>query len=190
MGCHDIWGCWRGIELTNFTTENVKDDGTEIEVFLPTTKNKEKKYYVICGEFAQIIRSYMKLRSPNTTSNRFFVQFRNGKCVNQVMGKHSIAKIPKNVATYLKLDEPAKYTGHSYRRTGTTIAADAGASLEDLKRLGPWKSSKVCEGYIQESRGYKRKLGNMITGAINLPSSSKAVLTDVTNTENDSAKKA
>ncbi|KAG4071986.1 hypothetical protein HA402_016226 [Bradysia odoriphaga] len=70
-----VVGACRGIELTNFTTENVKDDGTEIEVFLPTTKNKEKKYYVICDEFAQIIRSYMKLRSPNTTNNRFSYNF-------------------------------------------------------------------------------------------------------------------
>lgn len=180
-----VVGACRGIEITNLTTENVKHDGNEIEVNLPTTKNKEKKYYVISGEFAKIIREYMKLRPPSTTSNRFFIQFRNGKCVNQVMGKHSIAKIPKNVATFLGLDQPSAYTGHSYRRTGTTIAADAGASLEDLKRLGPWKSSKVCEGYIQQSSTYKRKLGNMITGAVNLPSTSKAVLSDRTNTEND-----
>jgi len=42
-----VVGACRGGELTQFTTENVKDDGNEIEVFLPTTKNKEKKYYVI-----------------------------------------------------------------------------------------------------------------------------------------------
>lgn len=57
---------------------------------------------------------------------------------------------------------------------GTSIAADAGASMEDLMRLGPWKSITVCQRYIQESKRNKRKLGNLIGGAINLPSTSQS----------------
>lgn len=86
------------------------------------------------------------------------------------MGKHSIAKIPKEMASFLKLPNPELYTGHSYRRSATTIAADNGASIEELKRLGDWKSTSVVERYIQNSVSYKRKISNRISGAINLPS--------------------
>lgn len=132
-----ITGVCRGDELTNLTIGNVKDDGKEISVHVPKTKSKEPKDFIICGEMAKIIRQYVNLRPKNTKTDRMLMQYRKGKCVNQVMGKHSIANIPKLIAEFLKLPEPKLYTGHSYRRTGTTIAADAGASMEDLMRLGP-----------------------------------------------------
>jgi hypothetical protein len=167
-----ILGTCRGDELTNLNIENVTDSGNEIIVRIPDTKTKVPKVYIIDGEFKNIVREYMKLRPKNARTNRFFLQYRNGKLTNQVMGKHSIAKIPKEMAKFLKLPEPHTFTGHSYRRSGTTIAADAGASIEDLKRLGPWKSTSVCERYIQNSLGHRRKLAKLISGPINLPSTS------------------
>lgn len=131
--------------------------------------------YVVGDEMAKMIREYLKMRPSNAKTNRLFLQWRKGKCVNQVMGKHSIAKIPKEVATFLKLPEPQTYTGHSYRRSGATMAADAGFSITELKRLGGWKSDKVCEGYIQESLGYKRKMSKKICDAINLPKSDESI---------------
>lgn len=144
--------------MVNLTVGNVKDDGIEISVYVPTTKTKVPKDYIICGEMAKIIREYIKLRPQNAKTDRMLMQYRKGKCVNQVMGKHSIAKIPKEIAAFLKLPEPNLYTGHSYRRSGTTIAADAGASVEDLMRLGPWKSIAVCQRYVQDSKRNKRNL--------------------------------
>jgi len=164
----------RGGELTTITIGNVKDGGNEISVHIPTTKTKVPKDYIIGGEFAKITREYMKLRPTNSKTDRLFMQYRKGKCVNQVMGKYSIAKVPKDIASFLKLPEPNSYTGHSFRATSTTIAADAGTTLEDLKRLGPWKSIYVCEQYIRKSKANKRKISNMIGGAINLPSTSAA----------------
>lgn len=110
-------GSLRGAELTDLTVKNVKDDGKELRVSIPKSKTKKPKEYIICGEFANIVREYMKFRPSNTKSDRFFLQWRNGKCTRQVMGKHSIAKIPKEAAAYLNLPEPSTYTGHSYRRT-------------------------------------------------------------------------
>lgn len=150
----------------------MKDDGKEISVYIPMSKTKEARDYIICGEMSKVIRDYVKLRPTNAKTDRMFMQYRKGKCVNQVMGKHSIAKIPKEVAAFLKLPEPKLYTGHSFRRTSTTIAADAGASFEDLMRLGPWKSISVCQRYIQDSKTRKRKMANLIGGANDLPSTS------------------
>lgn len=172
-----LLGVCRGDELTNLIVDNVTDNGNEIVVRIPNTKTKVSKLYIIDGAFTAIVHDYMKLRPKNATTNRFFLQCRNGKLTNQMMGKHSIAKIPKEMAKFLQLPDPEAYTGHSFRSTGTTIAADAGANIEDLKRLGEWKSVSVCERYIRNSLGHKRKLANLISGAVNLPSTSSAVHT-------------
>lgn len=169
-----IVGVCRGDELTNLKCSYVRDIGEEIVVQIPTTKSKVPKMNVIGGEFTNIIRRYIALRPANATTDRFFLQYRNGKCINQVIGKNCIAKFPKDIATFLGLDDPESYTGHSYRRTGTTIAANNGANLEQLKRIGPWKSTSVCEKYIQESLTYKRKLGELITGAIKIPATTSS----------------
>lgn len=154
----------------NLKCANVRDTGEEFVVRLPTTKNKEPKTYVIDGEFTNIFREYIALRPRDATTDRFFLQYRNGRCINQVIGKNSIAKFPKEIAKFLQLDDPESYTGHAYRRTGTTIAAESGANSDELMRMGPWKSRAVCEKYIKQSVGYKKTLGRMITGAIKLPS--------------------
>lgn len=150
-----VFGACRGDEIVKLTTDNVTDDGFEIVVRIPDSKTKEPRMYPVNIRFVKYIREYISLRPPNITTNRFFIQYRNGKFVNQVMGKNSISIIPKEVATFLGLANPKDYTGHSVRRSSTTIAANAGAGIEMLKRLGGWKSSTVCEGYIQESLGYK-----------------------------------
>lgn len=65
------------------------------------------------------------------------------------------------------------YTGHGFRRTSTTTLADTGVGVDTLKRLGPWKSTSVCERYIQNYLAHKRKLGGLISSTINLPNHSK-----------------
>lgn len=90
---------------------------------------------------------------------------KNLKCVNIPIGKNSISEIPKTIAAYLKLPQVERYTGHSFRRTSATIAADHGADTLDLKRLGGWQSSTVAEGYVNESLHHKRKLNSIISGS-------------------------
>lgn len=161
----------RGCELTDLTLANVKDDGKELVVQIPDTKTKVAKLYVVGSEFTKIIRKYLDMRPRHVKTDRLFLQWRKGKCIAQVMGKHSIAQIPKNVARFLNLPDPDSYTGHSYRRTTTTVAANAGFTVTELKRLMGWKSDRVCEGYIQNSVAYQRSLSKRVYDAI-LPSTS------------------
>lgn len=176
MAVFGIIGALRGDELTSLTTENVEDTKKEIIVRIPVTKRKEAKFFVICDkEFVNIVREYSKLRPASVATQRFFLQYRNGKCTKQVMGRNTIAKVPKEIAKFLELPDHYTFTGHGLRRTGTTILADTGVGIETLKRLGPWKSSSTCEGYIQNSLTHKRKLGNLISNSINMPSTSNAV---------------
>ena len=156
-----VIGACRGDELTNLIIGNVKDDGKEISVHIPITKTKEPKDYIICGEMCKIIREYIKLRPKHAKTDRLLMTYSKGRCVNQVMSKHSIAKVPKEFTAFIQLPEPNLYTG--------------AASMEDLMRLGPWKSITVCQRYIQDSKINKRKLANMIGGAIDLPSTSQSM---------------
>jgi hypothetical protein len=43
--------------------------------------------------------------------------YRNEKCVALNAGQHTVGTIPKKIAEYLGLQEPALYTGHLFRRT-------------------------------------------------------------------------
>lgn len=78
------------------------------------------------------------------------------------MGKNLIAGIPFKIAQFNKLDNLQNYTGHSYRRTAASWAAEEGADLLSLKRIGGWKSSTVCEGYIDDSMALKQRLATYI----------------------------
>lgn len=62
--------------------------------------------------------------------------------------------------------------GHSFKRTSTTIYANTGASIEAIKRHTGHKSTKVCEGYIADSIGYKKNAADAIASSINFGASS------------------
>jgi Phage integrase family len=171
--------------------DQVKDEGDEITVTIPDTKTKVSKKYSLDREYADIVRRYMKLRPKQASNKRFFLQYRNGSCTVQVIGKNNIATMPKEIAKFLQLKDAESYTGHSLRRSSATIVADSGAGIDMLKRLGDWKSSGSAEGksfecnkfltfhheqqfsgYVADSIGHKRKMRDIIQKSINLPSTS------------------
>lgn len=110
-----------------------------------------------------IVRKYLSLRTT-TKTDRFFVGYRAGKCISQPLGINTIGGLPKSIAEFLGLPNPALYTGHCFRVTSATLLVDAGAGLIALKQLGRWESSKVAEAYVQASMGNKRKIANGILG--------------------------
>ena len=66
-------------------------------------------------------------------SNRFFINYQNGRCTRQFIGKNKISEAPKTIALYLNISEPQKYTGHSLRRTSATLAANARLDFTKIK---------------------------------------------------------
>jgi len=80
----------------------------------------------------------------------------------RVIGKVTIAEIPKKIAEFLKLPDAEKYTGHAFRRTGATLLANSGATLLTLKQAGAWKSDSVAQRYIAESDVPKREVAARI----------------------------
>ncbi|KAJ8909867.1 hypothetical protein NQ315_013904 [Exocentrus adspersus] len=70
--------------------------------------------------------------------------------------------IPKQIAAFLDLPDVNLYTGHSLRRSSTTVLAVTGANLIEIKQHGGCKSSTVAEQYIEDSVMNKMKRGQKI----------------------------
>ena len=77
------------------------------------------------------------------------------------IGKNCIAKVPSKIAFLLNIENWKLYTGHSFRRTGATFLADAGADRGILKRAGRWESDSFAEGYVTESIYSKVAISNL-----------------------------
>lgn len=176
-----ISGACRGIELIKITVDDVKTDTQLQAINLPDTKTYKERTFVVKGEYLNIVKKYQTLRPENMSTNRFFLNCQNGKCTRQPIGRNKFAAMPKEIAVFLKLENPEKYTGHCFRRTSATLLADSGANLTTLKRHGGWKSDQVAEGYIEESIKQKAKITDSITAGINIvrnePGPSSANLT-------------
>lgn len=97
----------------------------------------------------------MQLRPTNMPSNRLFVNYQNGSCVRQFIGKNKIREIPKTVAAYLNLNDPDKYTGHCFSRSSATALSASGANLTMVQQLGSWRSASVAQSYIENSESNK-----------------------------------
>jgi len=88
---------------------------------------------------------------------KFWKTPRKDKFVNSNFGINSIAEIPKKLAIFivqklpLSESEISEFSGHSFRRTGATLAADSGLQNRQLQTLGGWKSTKVVDEYVDRS---------------------------------------
>lgn len=152
-----IAGALRREELYNMRTEDIEECDGLIIIKIPVTKTHIQRSFVVINEpdekvhYMDIYHKYVNLRPRNAKSSHFFLNYRNGKCTNQVIGKGTIGAWPRKIAEYLKLSNPAGYTGHSFRRSSATLLVNKGEDLLGLKRHGGWKSSCVAEGYIEDS---------------------------------------
>lgn len=165
-----VAGACRGNELVELSIHNVTDLGSSILVNLKNTKNNIDRVFVVKNsvnnpvDFIKLCRNYMALRKPDTNHSRFFVQYKDGRCSTQPIGKNTFGKLPQRIATFLKLPEPSLYTGHCFRRTSASLLADSGANVDVLKRHGGWKSSSVAEGYVESSINNKKMIAEKIFG--------------------------
>lgn len=141
-----ILGACRKSEMIQMKITDVKGYDDLIHVTIPDTKTHVPRSFTLTGEYHKIFQKYLELRPKDMTNDRFFINYQNGKCSRQVIGKNKIGKVPFEVALFLKLPEPQLYTGHCFRRTSATLLANSGASLTMIKQLGGWKSSGTAEG--------------------------------------------
>lgn len=143
-----------------------RDDIALVKV--PDTKTNIRRSFVVSNDaestipYVQLLKKYIDARPKNAQDSRLFYRYDKGRCVNQVIGKHTICKVPRNIAKFLKLKDEKLYTGHSFRRTSATLLANSSGDILDLKRHGGWKSSAVAEGYIADSHVKKVEISKKI----------------------------
>lgn len=154
---------------------HINDLGSAVLIRIPDTKTNKERSFTITGTFYNIFKQYFSLRPKDTSDQRFFLNYQNKRCTRQPVGINKIASIPKQIAIYLGLKNPERYTGHCYRRSSATIYVDAGADVTSLKRHGGWKSTSVAEGYIEESLQNKLQVAHTITNAINRSSDAASI---------------
>lgn len=107
-------GC-RVNELLNLKVDDIVRYETLFHVNLRETKNGTSRSFTIDnsnGAYIDILTKYEDLRLKTTETNRFFVNYQRGKCTKQPIGKNKLADLPKQIATYLNLAEPERYTGN------------------------------------------------------------------------------
>jgi integrase len=155
-------------ELYNVKLADVKDVNSALIVDVPYTKTKKPRKFVITDNFYSICKEY--------------INFQKGKCTRQVVGINKFGKLVQDIAKFLKLPHPEKYTGHTYRRTSPTIVADKTGDLLALKRHGGWQSSGTAEGYVNDSMNKKLEICKHIIEAVDIASTSTSTTVDVAST--------
>lgn len=82
-------------------------------VSIPKATSNAKFSFTINGTFFHIVKKYAALRPANTKDNRFFLQYKAGKCNEQPIGINKFSDSPRKIAKYLKLPKPELYTGNT-----------------------------------------------------------------------------
>lgn len=115
--------------------EHLMDRKNGILVRIPDLKNKVVKKFAIGGVFADIVRKYKQLRPSQMSTDRFFVYYRKGRCMAQVIGRNTITKMPQRIAEFLKFPDATRYTVRSIQKHNQnmpSIFAGTGVTIEKL----------------------------------------------------------
>lgn len=179
-------GACRANELYNMKITDLEDLGSAFLVNVPNTKTKITRKFTVTDNFYHIIKKYISTRPSYATSPVFFLNYQNGKCTVQRIGINKFTKMGREIAVFLQLPNPEKYSGHSFRRSSATVLVDAGADITALKRHGGWKSTQVAEGYIEDSIKNKtdtaKKISNSIQMVTNVSTTNQNINVDANST--------
>ncbi|XP_011299682.1 uncharacterized protein [Fopius arisanus] len=157
-----VCGALRTIEFCNIQTSDIEDTGTKYIVNIPETKTYNPRTFVIGLPMYNVVHLYAALRPDGLSTNRFFLTYQNGMCRRQVIGKNKFLGTPKAIALFLKLSDPEKFTGHSFRRTSATLLANTEPNVTILMQHGGWTSEKVARGYCESSLQSKERMFHKI----------------------------
>ena len=151
----------------NFTFIEEKQ---EVFVHIPKTKgNKKGRTFAITSPvFFQLLTKYRQTIIKLTKEKRvggYFYRLWNkpAKCWNiNRRGKSWFQDVPRDIAIFLKKNDPDKFSHHSFRKTMATELAAAGASTPLCQLSGAWKSSKSLNIYIIDTDHNKRKIAHLL----------------------------
>jgi len=172
-------GCaGRTCEMDRMTWEHsispTRDDkGDYFTVRLYRAKNSGPKVLMtfhIRGELEmQAIKDYITCfdGKPSLKKGKLFKQLiqKASKVVGtgRNVGRNTLGDYGKCIAKWLDKPDFEAYTGHCFRRTSTTFAADEGLTISQMKALTGHKSDKVVQGYVDTSKVQLDKANEAVT---------------------------
>ena len=84
------------------------------------------------------------------------------KFLKDPIGKNKLAVIGKEVAKILLKPNPDEFTGHCWRRSSATAAAESGATTMELRTHYDWAQDSMCKEYVDKSSKMTRKMASML----------------------------
>lgn len=139
-----ICGASRCAELKELKIEDVENLGDKYLVSIRDSKNEFPRQFLIGPLFYEMVKKYISLEPPDFPTDRFFIQYLNGKCQRLVIRRNKIGQIFK-IVDFLGLQNSQRYTGPCFRRTSGALLSNSGGNITMLKQLGGWKSSTIGE---------------------------------------------
>ena len=160
------WGCLRysdkGI-FVNFTHAKQVGEQKTNEFLIPI--KREDPSLCFASKVLEYIHAIRQAFGNIKDDEPLFFGCHGGEYfVRQAMGKRMLQGIGKNVAKVLSLGDPDRYTGHCWRRSSATEAANAGATTTDLKRQYGWKQETTAMRYLEKTEKQAEKMANLLTG--------------------------
>lgn len=136
-----VYGAMRGNELINMKLNDIIIRDNEIEVCIPESKKSNRTFIITKHidpslDAILLVKKYLSLRPSIVKNNRFMIYMSNGKGVNRPVGRNRISKITKEIAEYLGFDKERieKFSGHTYKKTGTYLLDLANAQESTDKK--------------------------------------------------------
>lgn len=161
-----ICGALRVSELHDLKPSNVEFRGTEIDVTIKGTKTGLNRCVKIVSssylDAVGIVRRYDELARKAKKRDFYLVRVVNIKASSQNIGMNRLKCHTKEIAAFLQLPEPEKYTSHSGRRTAATFLANKGATNVQIKNIGEWTNMTTANGYIAHNDTMRRDTAAMV----------------------------
>lgn len=104
-------GAYGSKKLLNIKVEHVKQYDDMCLVTMPKTDTFPKRTFAVTGTCSNMVQKYAALRPDFAKDNRFFVQYKDGKCSVQPIGRNKFMEMPRRIAKYLKLPDLERYSG-------------------------------------------------------------------------------
>ncbi len=81
------------------------------------------------------------------------------------VGRNTMGAIGREVAEILLKPNPDDFTGHCWRRSAATAAAENGATTMEMRGHFDWSSDQMCKEYVEKSKPMTRNMAKLLQGA-------------------------
>ena len=172
-------GGLRGIELRSITYGNVNIDNQGVWVDYSQAKrkgeekmngflipfNREEPHLCFATRVTNYRDKLLESVPEIKPQDAFFRRVLKKRFSNkEVIGRTAFGRIGREIATKLNLSNPEGFTGHCFRRSAATEAANNGATTTDLKTGMGWENERTALQYIERTKNQKRRMSTLLTG--------------------------